>query len=101
MPGTFGERRRERELLRIMEKKEGINRRSSKVEIFDKYFCCRPGEVAVLRFCIIRWVMTFFSSSLVAREDMSREKKIFLLQWREVFLSKKALKTCTQGTLKS
>lgn len=34
----------ERELLRILEKKEGINGRSSKVEIFDKYFCCRPGE---------------------------------------------------------
>lgn len=34
----------ERELLRILEKKEGINGRSRKVEIFDKYFCCRPGE---------------------------------------------------------
>lgn len=34
----------EREILRILEKKEGINGRSSKVEIFDKYFCCRPGE---------------------------------------------------------
>lgn len=53
MPGTNGERRGERELLRILEKKEGINERNNKVEIFNKCFCCRPGEAAVLCFCII------------------------------------------------
>lgn len=50
MPGTNGERRKE--ILRILEKKEGINGRSSKVEIFDKYFCCRPGE-QLLCFCLV------------------------------------------------
>lgn len=34
----------ERELLRTLENKEGLNGRSRKVEIFDTYFCCRPGE---------------------------------------------------------
>lgn len=33
-----------RELLRILEEREGIHGRSSKVEILDKYFCCRPVE---------------------------------------------------------
>lgn len=33
-----------RELLRILEEREGIHGRNSKVEILHKYFCCRPVE---------------------------------------------------------
>lgn len=35
------------ELLRVLEKRETLevmDGRSSKVEIFNKYFCCRPGK---------------------------------------------------------
>jgi len=38
---------RKGELLRVPETRETLEvmvRRSSKVEIFNKYFCCRPGK---------------------------------------------------------
>lgn len=39
----------------------------------------------MLRFCIIRGVMMFFPSSLVAREDMSRKKKYFSFNGEKYF----------------
>lgn len=42
MPGMDGEKRRDSEEKR--EALEVMDGRSSKVEIFNKYCCCRPGK---------------------------------------------------------